>query len=1109
MKYTLALDIGIASCGWAIVDENEKILEAGSNLFEAAEASKNQDRRSFRQLRRLHRRQRTRITDFEKLWMNKGLNKPNEKCNTQLWLRNKGLSEKLTQDELYFVLHNMLKHRGIAYLDEAEDDSKGKTTEYAKGLQKNQEELKEKYPCQIQLERLNKNGKYRGQTEVREGEEKIQLSNVFTVKSYVAEARKILEVQKSYHSFLDDDFEDEYIEILERKRKYYEGPGNELSRTDYGKYTTRIGEDGEYITEKNIFEKLIGTCSIYNGSNGREKRQRAAGASYTAQLFNLLNDLTNLRVEGEKLNEEEKRQIVEIVKNSNSVNMSKILKNITGKDIDVITGYRVDKKMKPIFHTMECYRKFKKALEEKGDNIENYTTEQLDEIGKLLTLNTERDSIKEFIIENKLLPNNDEFIEFLVGFRKKNTGLFTKWQSFCVEIMQELIPELYTGTDEQMTLLTKNGYMKSDVEKYKECKYIPAQEMLEEIYNPVVRRSVHITVNIVNAIIKKYGMPQQIVIEMPRDKNSKDEQKRINKFQKAREKELENILKKIEKEYGIKKEIGTVVVKKNLPLKLKLWNEQGGVCMYSGRAIEPNELFDHPDKFEVDHIIPKSISFDDSRNNKVLVYATENQNKGNKTPYFYLRNLDREEDFESFKVRVNKVYKENRRKKENLLFLGDITKIDVVKGFINRNINDTRYASKVVLNAMQAFFKAKDCDTKVKVIRGSFTHSMRVKLKIDKDRNESYAHHAVDAMLIAYSQMGYKAYMHYFDDIVDFETGEIINQEKFNSFIEKTTDRDVDTMMYSNKLHRWKENIEEAEKKVKYWHRVDKKVNRGLCNQTIRGSREIEGKQFKVNKLNLFDKDGLKVFNRLLDKGEEDKLLVKRNDPKTFEMLVKIREQYSDDPKTNPFSQYEKETGDYVRKYSKKHNGPRITKLKYLDGAVGSCIDISHKYGHEKGSKKVFLEKINPYRSDVYYSSKKGYAIVGIKYSDIKCEKGKYALNMDRYNEILIQEGVLEEGDSFDDLEKRGFQFCFSLYKNDIIRYVLKGETFEERFVSRTHPESKNRIETKPVNRQKYKKQNSPTLSRKNTTKIEKIVTDILGNKYVVTKEKFKKILDN
>lgn len=72
---------------------------------------------------------------------------------------------------------------------------------------------------------------------------------------------------------------------------------------------------GEYKTEDNIFDKLIGKCSVY------KNLRRAAGASYTSQEFNLLNDLNNLTVNGRKLEEVEKHRIVEIIKTSNTVNM--------------------------------------------------------------------------------------------------------------------------------------------------------------------------------------------------------------------------------------------------------------------------------------------------------------------------------------------------------------------------------------------------------------------------------------------------------------------------------------------------------------------------------------------------------------------------------------------------------------------------------------------------------------------------------------------------------------------------------------------------------------------------------------------------------------------
>ena len=73
---------------------------------------------------------------------------------------------------------------------------------------------------------------------------------------------------------------------------------------------------------------------------------------------------------------------------------------------------------------------------------------------------------------------------------------------------------------------------------------------------------------------------------------------------------------------------------------------------------------------------------------------------------------------------------------------------------------------------MQSFFESrKYCNTKVKVIRGSLTYQMRQDLHLKKNREESYSHHAVDAMLIAFSQKGYEAYRKIQKDCYDFETG--------------------------------------------------------------------------------------------------------------------------------------------------------------------------------------------------------------------------------------------------------------------------------------------------------------------------------------------------
>ena len=225
-----------------------------------------------------------------------------------------------------------------------------------------------------------------------------------------------------------------------------------------------------------------------------------------------------------------------------------------------------------------------------------------------------------------------------------------------------------------------------------------------------------------------------------------------------------------------------------------------------------------------------------------------------------------------------------------------------------------------------------------------------------------------------------------------------------------------------------------------------------------------------------------------------------RNDKKTFDILLKIFNEYKDCK--NPFVEYEKETGEYIRKYSKKGNGARIKVLKYLDGEIGACIDISHKYGHEKGSRKVILESLNPYRTDVYYNEeKKEYYLIGIKYADCRCMDGKYFIDKEKYNIALRNEKIIKENQSMEDLKSLGWQYKFSLYKNDFIEYEKGGEIFTERFLSRTMPKVKNYIETKPTFAPNFDKQHLVGLSK--TKMIKKIRIDILGNRYYAKDEDF------
>jgi len=1120
MGYVLGFDVGVASVGAGVIDsETGEILEGISYLFPEADATKNQNRRDIRDSRRVKRRQRTRINDFKKLWNKCGfIDCKNVDYNLALdmvGLRVNALTQSVSMEQLYLILQYHLKHRGISYLEDSIDESTGNLSSYAKGIDNNRRQLQSKYPCEIQKERMDKYGKYRGETKITkilDGEkEDIILSNVFTVSSYEKEIKHTFATQQKYHSEISDEFVEKYLSIFKRKRKYYEGPGNELSRTDYGKYTTRIDEDGNYITEENIFEKLIGKCSVY------EDEFRAAGASYTAQEFNVLNDLNNLVVNGEKLSEDNKRKIIDIIKQSNTVNMKNIIKKVIGESIETMTGARVDKDEKEIFHKFEIYNKMRKVLEEIDVDITTFSRELLDEIGHVLTLNTEKEGILDAIERYKNIPVIDDVtkarvelanmdskvLEVLINLRKKNSKLFSKWQSFSLKIMKELIPEMYSTSKEQMTLLQEMGKFKSKVDIFATCDKIPVDILTNELYNPVVTKSIRVTLRVFNAMLEKYKHFEQVVIEMPRERNSDEKKKYIGKMQKLNEKESEYIEGELRKR-GIEVTSADYSEDKKLALKLKLWNEQNGKCLYSGRTIDPQDIINSPEMFEIDHIIPISISFDDSRTNKVLVYRTQNQLKGNKTPYMYLTSSDCHdvwswEQYSAYIIQLSNKKKENypisKKKLKNLLYKEDITKQDVLKGFINRNINDTAYASRVVLNTLQDFFKAKEEVTKVKVIKGSFTNQMRKNLHLKKDRDESNAHHAIDALLIAYSVLGYNAYRKIQSEVIDFETGEILDESLWNDVMSEDKYEEV---FYNEKWIKIRGKLNSYERKVKFWYMVDHKCNRQLTDQTIYGTRQIDGKTYQVGKLDIRDKKGYETFKKILKK-DKNRFLIARNDPKTFENLLQIMNDYSD--KDNPFVAYEEETGDYIRKYAKKHNGARLGKLRYLNGELGSCVDVSHKYGFEKGSKRVILGSLKPYRADVYFNKDTNkYRIIGIKYSDIVCKNGDYYINTDAYNRILIKDGLISEGQTYEDLKQLGFEFKLSFYKNDIIKYTLDDKTYIERFLSKNDT-SKNYVETKPVDKNKFEKQHIFGLTK--ATKIEKLNTDIMGDYHLCTKGKF------
>src|SRR5690606_12586825 len=131
--------------------------------------------------------------------------------------------------------------------------------------------------------------------------------------------------------------------------------------------------------------------------------------------------------------------------------------------------------------------------------------------------------------------------------------------------------------------------------------------------------------------------------------------------------EKKEYYKKLQREIGkFEKEITQLLGVKSLSelnlngkqiLALKLLKQQNWKSIYSGKSITAQDVVHDRYMFEIDHIIPVSISFDDSQANKVVCLHGENQDKGQLTPYQYFQTQKRPRTFEEFKADVLSLYK--------------------------------------------------------------------------------------------------------------------------------------------------------------------------------------------------------------------------------------------------------------------------------------------------------------------------------------------------------------------------------------------------------------------------------------------------------------------
>lgn len=167
--------------------------------------------------------------------------------------------------------------------------------------------------------------------------------------------------------------------------------------------------------------------------------------------------------------------------------------------------------------------------------------------------------------------------------------------------------------------------------------------------------------------------------------------------------------------------------------RYKLWLEQRYRSPYTGHVIPLARLF--TPAYQIEHVIPRARYYDDSLNNKVICEAEVNKDKSNLLAHEYICQnggkiitttngtvkVFNQSEYEQF---VLDHYSQLRSKKRNLLL------DDIPEEFIQRQMNDSRYISRVIKSLLSNIVRADENDDKetsknVIVCTGSVTDRLK------------------------------------------------------------------------------------------------------------------------------------------------------------------------------------------------------------------------------------------------------------------------------------------------------------------------------------------------------------------------------------------------
>ena len=368
-----------------------------------------------------------------------------------------------------------------------------------------------------------------------------------------------------------------------------------------------------------------------------------------------------------------------------------------------------------------------------------------------------------------------------------NINLQADYGSLSAKAIRKILPYLKEGNKYDIACVYA-GYNHSSSLTKEEQEKIELKEFMEllpknSLRNPVVEKILNQLVNVINAIIRdeNLGKPDEIRIELARElkKSAKERAEMTKNISKATI-QHEKIRKILQTDFGVTK------VTRNDIIRYKLWKElesNGYKTIYTDKYVPKEKLFSK--EFDIEHIVPKALIFDDSFSNKTLTVRDINLKKSNDTACDFLQNYLSDKEFYQYKARVEKLYKDDKisKAKYNKLLM---KASEIPEGFIERDLRNSQYIAKKARQMLQEVVRYVNTTT------GSITERLRSDWQLinimkelnlpkyeklglidviegkngqpekrikDWTKRNDHRHHAMDALTVAFTKPAFIQYL--------------------------------------------------------------------------------------------------------------------------------------------------------------------------------------------------------------------------------------------------------------------------------------------------------------------------------------------------------------